>query len=135
MKRLQFAVGMLAAVVCSSVQAQTPLRATIPFEFRMGTTSFPSGDYLVQYSSQVLMVRNEDGDRHAAMSLTLPVSRTQPPATGLLEFNRYGDSYFLAKVWIPSSTTGASLPKSARERELAKRITPSRTEAVIVATK
>ena len=36
MKRLHFAVGLFTAVACSGLQAQTPLRANIPFEFRMG---------------------------------------------------------------------------------------------------
>ena len=135
MKRLQFAVGLFAALACSSLQAETLLQAKIPFEFRMGQTTFAAGDYEFRYSSNLLMVQQQNGDRTAAMALPLHVSRTKPPETGLLEFRRYGDYYFLSQVWTPESPDGAALPKTAREKELA-RLTPSmKTEAIVLQTK
>ena len=41
---------------------------------------------------------------------------------GKLVFNRYGDQYFLSKIWAPSSDTGRELPKSRLEREVAQRL-------------
>src|SRR5690242_9251553 len=99
MKRLHFAFGLFAAVACTSLQAQTILQANIPFEFRMGETSFPAGDYVFKYSPHLLVVHQEQGERSTAMALPLPASRSKAPATGIVEFNRYGDSYFLAKIW------------------------------------
>ena len=34
-------------------------------------------------------------------------------------FNRYGDQYFLSKIWPPSSDSGRELTKSRLEREVA----------------
>jgi len=37
-----------------------------------------------------------------------------------LVFNRYGDKYFLSQVWIAGETRRRELPKSSREKEVAK---------------
>jgi len=135
MKRLAVAVGLFTVLACSGLQAQTRLEASIPFEFRMGKTTLPAGDYLFDYSSLLLVIHQRDGERTAAMALTLPVSRAKAPATGILEFNRYGNAYFLAKLWTPGSSAGAALPKTAREKELASRVTTSQMEAIVLQTK
>jgi hypothetical protein len=135
MKRLHFAVGLFAALACSGLQAQTPLRANIPFEFRMGQTSFQSGEYVFQLSSHILVVRQAEGQHSAVMTLTQSAWRLNKPETSLLEFNRYGDTYFLSKLWIQGSTDGEALPSTSHEKELARRITPIRTEAIALKTK
>ena len=135
MKRLHFAVGLLAALACSGLEAQTRLEANIPFEFRMGKTTLPAGDYLFDYSSHLLVVHQANGQHTALTTLTSPVSRTKATATGIVEFNRYGDDYFLAKIFTARSEEGESVPKSAREKELVSRTTPAQTEAIVLQTK
>jgi hypothetical protein len=135
MKRLHFAVGLFAALACSGLQAQTSMRANIPFEFQMGKTTFPAGDYEFKYSSHLLVVRQELGDHTTAMVVTLGASRLKPPETGIVEFNRYGGSYFLAKIWTPGSPDGGALPKTSREKELARGATPIQTEAIVLQSK
>ena len=135
MKRLHFAVGLFAAMAGSGLQAQVLLEATVPFEFRMGEGTFPAGDYQFKYSGHVLVVHQEQGDRATAMALPLPVSRIKPPSTGVVEFQRYGDTYFLAKIWSPNSPDGAALPKTPLEKELARAAPPIRTEAILIQTK
>jgi hypothetical protein len=135
MTRLHFAVGLLAALACSGLEAQTRLEANIPFEFRMGKSTLPAGDYLFDYSSHLLVVHQQDGQHTAVMTLTSPVSRTKAPETGVVEFNRYGDAYFLAKIFSPRSPGGEALPKTAHEKELASRATPAQTEAIVLQTK
>ena len=132
MNRTCFAVGFFAALVCSSLQAQTRLQARIPFEFRMGPTSFAAGDYDFRYSTGMLTVHQKDGDRTTAMGLTVPVSRAKPPETGIVEFRRYGDYYFLSEIWAPWSPDGGALPKTAREKELARRSPAVRTETIVL---
>jgi hypothetical protein len=43
------------------------------------------------------------------------------PKNARLEFNRYGNAYFLAAVWNSITQDGRELPQTAREKELAKR--------------
>jgi hypothetical protein len=111
------------------------LEANIPFEFRLGNTSMPAGDYRFDYSSHFLAVHQLDGNHSAVMTLTTPVSRGKARATGVVEFNRYGDAYFLAKIFAARSGEGEGLPKTASEKELATRAGPTRTEAVVLQTK
>jgi len=135
MKRLHFAVGLLTALACSGLEAQTKLRAEIPFDFQMGKTSFPAGNYIFQASTQMLVMQEADGQRSSATALTMGVWREKKAETGILEFNLYNDKYFLAKVWVPGSTEGSGLPKTSSEKELARRATPMQTEAVLLRTK
>ena len=135
MKRLHFAVGLLAALACSGLEAQTRLEANIPFEFRLGNTTMPAGDYLFDYSSHLLVVHREDGLRTTVMAMTLPVARTKAAATGVVEFNRYGDTYFLAKIFTAGSPEGEGVTKTAREKEFASRTVPTQTEAIVLQTK
>jgi len=135
MKRLHFAVGLLATIAGSGLQAQVLLQANVPFEFRMGQSNFPAGDYEFRCSGHLIVVHQEGGDRSTAMSLTLPVARTKAPETGVVEFKRYGDTYFLAKIWSPNSPDGAALPKTPLEKELARVAPPIRTEAILIKTK
>src|SRR5258705_11471085 len=111
MKRLSLAVGLFAAVACSGLSAQTVnLQASIPFDFRMGETLMPAGEYQIHNSADgVLAVRQRDGAHAAAVLLTLPASRRGAATKGALEFNRYGDAYFLSRIWTPDSRDGRAL--------------------------
>jgi hypothetical protein len=37
-----------------------------------------------------------------------------------LVFNRYGDQYFLSEIWVEGATRGRELPKTGREKEMAR---------------
>jgi hypothetical protein len=45
-------------------------------------------------------------------------------------FHRYGDTYFLAQIWMQGEKQGRELRKTRRETEMAKNLQPS--EDVIV---
>jgi hypothetical protein len=135
MKRLHFALSLFAALACSGLKAQTVVRANIPFEFQMGKTSFPSGDYTIEYSTRMLLVRQEAGSQSAAMALAVPVARATRPDTSVLEFHRYGDSYFVSGIFMAGLREGTGLPQGSHEKELARRTTPIQTEAIVLQTK
>ena len=120
MKRFTFAAAVFAAITATSVQGQTiDLRATIPFEFRVGQILMPAGEYVIQHQAPGLLIVREQGGRHTAIAtLAMGEYRSAALKTGELEFNRYGETYFLAKLWTPASTLGVALRKSPRETEL-----------------
>ena len=126
MTRLHVLTALLAALTCSGLQAQTNLTAKIPFDFQLGSATMPAGEYRIDYSNRVLMVRSNVGN-HVAIALTLPRSRSNAPETPVLEFRSYGDSHFFAEIWTPNSTSGGALPKSAREMDVARRAAPQPT--------
>lgn len=123
MKRLAIAATLFAAAAGLSLHGQTiDLTANIPFEFQVGQQRMPAGEYSVHHTGRVLMLRNTNAPRLATTLFTAGASRPHPPATGVLEFNRYGETYFLSKIWTPNSTSGAALLRTAREKELARNI-------------
>ena len=118
MKRLAFSVGLMAVLTSTTIQAQTTdLHANIPFEFRIGETRLPAGEYVIQQAPGVLIVKEQGASHKAAMLFTTGAFRLDPLRTGEVEFNRYGDTYFLAKIWLPGDRQGRAAIKSPREKE------------------
>ena len=130
MKPLQFAIGLLATLASFSLYAQTiDARANIPFEFRVGEKLMPAGEYSIRHSASLLAVQENGGHHAGAVVLThatdLPAD-IQPDKL-VLQFNRYGDTYFLGKLSIPGSGSAREVPKTPREKELARRNSPGQT--------
>ncbi len=126
MKQLQFAVGLLATVASCSLYAQTMnARANIPFEFRVGEKLMPAGEYLIQHANGWLAFQ-ENGGRHAS-AVVLTQAADLKSEKPVLQFNQYGDAYFLGKLSVPGSDTGRAVPKTAREKELARGNRPGQT--------
>jgi hypothetical protein len=123
MKRT-IAVAFLAAAVnvaLSSASAQTTVKANIPFDFRVGSTPMPAGDYKIKTTeSGFVWIDKLDGSAHAvALAMTHSDDAT-PPAK--LVFNRYGSQYFLRKTLKAdgkdqSTFSQSKLEKSVRTEE------------------
>src|SRR5436305_10548605 len=113
-------IGLMLAATCAA-QAQTTraLVFKVPFDFVVGQKTLPAGTYtirrIVRDNDKLLLVESADG--HTAQNmLTSPVETAAPDGTARLDFHRYGDKYFLARVWPPGTQTGRELPKSQLER-------------------
>jgi hypothetical protein len=124
--------GMLAAPV---VRAQSDmLVANIPFQFSVGNTVLPSGEYHVKaLNPATLMIQSRDG-HSAALATTIGVSSSKRVDQGKLVFNRYGTQYFLSKVWNPGNTVGKELLKSRTEIEVAKNLPKPEVTNVAIKT-
>ncbi len=122
MKRLLLAMGLLASISICPLLAQTVvLKGKVPFDFHVGSVDMPAGEYTVQQSGSIVRVRTAEGRPVSAAYLTSPTRAPEARRDGTMVFNRYGDEYFLTKVWIPNSTEGRALPRSKREKELISR--------------
>jgi len=111
--------GMFLALVCASLCAQTMnLRATIPFAFRAGEKAMPAGEYTIRHSAGALILHNAGGP--SVILLTNAASRPNAPRNARLNFNRYGEQYFLSSVWTSDSRDGREISKSRVEKELAR---------------
>lgn len=132
MKLSHVLLGLLAALTCSGLKAQTTIMtAHIPFEFQSRNKAMPAGDYQVEYSSGLVMLRCK-ADNRSVMLLTVRTARTGAPQTGLLEFKRYGDTYFFEGVWPANSPDGGRVPPTKKEKELASRLRPLQPTAVVL---
>jgi hypothetical protein len=137
MKRLIFAAGLFVATVSTSLYAQTmDMRASIPFDFRIGSTVLPSGDYVIRNSGVVLFVSQVGGSHKSGIVMTVGEDHPNTSASnGTLLFTRYGEAYYLSKVWVQDNPTARALPKTPREKELASHIGLSGTASVSLRTK
>ena len=128
------AISLLAMLAVPIVQAQSDkMVANIPFDFHVGKASLPSGEYTVRpMNPATLLIQSRDG-RSSAVSLTIGVASAKIQDTGKLVFNRYGELYFLSKVWGSGSSAGREVLKSHSEIEMAKTI--SKPAVTVVAAK
>jgi hypothetical protein len=135
MKRLQLTIGLLMAFAFSGLQAQTmDLRATIPFEFRMGQTRLAAGDYTIHHSNGLLTLTPQNGGR-PVFGLAIATDPQKDSGEAGLLFHRYGETYFLAKVWTPGYSNACGVVKSSLEKELARRGGPDEDPNIVLQTK
>jgi len=137
MKRLCLAAALLTVAFSMGVQAQIlDARAEVPFDFWLGQKLMPAGGYSIYHmGGGVVLLRDENGNRAGVMLLADRVSRPEPHQDAKWEFTRYGDVYFLSKIWTANQRDGYGIPKSAREKELASRSVPPKTTDIALSTK
>ena len=98
--------------------------AEIPFDFTVGNKEFKAGKYSVSRLSpnntgRTLIIRGEDNDAVANYNVNNAIDNGGSQAR--LIFRRYGNQYFLAKVFDGHSGDGVEFMKSKAEREAAKK--------------
>lgn len=100
------------------------VRADIPFDFIVGNKEFKAGIYSVgrlsaSNNNGTLIIRSEDDDAVATYNVINATDNGDSQAR--LIFRRYGNQYFLAKIFDGQSGQGAEFLKSKAEREAAKK--------------
>jgi hypothetical protein len=126
MKKQAFMILMTLSLFITlsavSVYAQSDMRLTvnIPFEFSVRNKVLAAGEYTItQRGQNSLLIRRVD---HTASDvfLTSPTPAGTTPNESILVFNRYGDQYFLSKVWTSGNDTGHELGKRRAEQKLVR---------------
>ncbi|MBI1786877.1 MAG: hypothetical protein HYR60_04895 [Acidobacteria bacterium] len=124
----------LLAAVSLYAQSSQKLVVQIPFEFSAGIAVLPAGEYTVETDIVPGVVRLRSTDhKSAAMIISQSVETLKTPNDPKLVFNRYGDQYFLWRVWKAGNNIGKEFRPAPREMEMAA-VTP-RQELVLVARK
>lgn len=125
---------LVAALSSICLMAQGPIQVTVPFDFTIGSKSFPSGDYVVRsgMAQTVLAIQSVDG-HSAAMTLTTPMYGHNESGGARLIFNRYGDRYFLSQVWDGSQ--GRELSRSTSEKELIAKTKSTKSVALVASSR
>ena len=105
--RIVAILGIFLAFAVASVNAQAPstVEVNIPFEFSAGKTTLPAGVYSIKrMSGNNVRLRSEDG--HSSVILNAPVtnSSTDPNAVERIVFERYGDQFALAQIWLTADS-------------------------------
>jgi hypothetical protein len=129
-------VGSMAVAAQAQTSGRTQLVANIPFEFNVGSKTLPAGEYLVlstsaETSNVVLKIQSQDGKASAMLQMGSVIGKAQKSAK--LIFNRYGNRYFFAQVWVDGDKTGLEAPKSRAERAAGREIAGIRANTESVA--
>jgi hypothetical protein len=113
--------GLLVGLAASA-QAQSKIRVNVPFDFTIGTTLLPAGEYTVQpasanVSTEVLSFRDAAGNSRA-VTMGIRMEPSGKDTVPKLVFHRYGDLYFLSQVWLNANDAGSEIRPGSHEREL-----------------
>ena len=119
--RATFTATILFAAALGAHAQTMNLKADIPFEFVVGSRTLPAGAYDVKHAAGVLTLRKEGEVPTSVMALSQAAHRPAAEKPATLIFNRYGNDYFLSRVWPAYGDTGRSLTRSQREKEVIAR--------------
>jgi hypothetical protein len=119
--RILIGVGLLLLGTLASAQ-MVDLKMNVPFDFVVNGATLPSGAYTVQGKglnrNQLFISNLENGAKTQVLSIDRISTTNGLGEEPKLVFHRYGDTYFLAQVWM-AGKTGHEIPRSRGERELA----------------
>ena len=113
------------------------VRARVPFDFVLGDTVYPAGEYTIQTAmakTSFLSINNQ-GRTSQSLTPSFPCISSQqviPANRAKLVFRRIGNTYFLFRVWVGGSSVGREFPSSHRETLMVKN--EPKTETAIFAT-
>jgi hypothetical protein len=109
MKRLTLALCFAFVFVFGiAAQAQSPIRAHVPFAFTVGETQFPAGDYQIYEHGSMLRVVTADGAAKTVVASFGTVRAND--GEGTLQFVARDGKHYLAKIYAPGMATGRELP-------------------------
>jgi hypothetical protein len=88
----------------SSANAQERgMKANIPFDFTVGNTWLPAGEYTI-YSPAQQVIRLHNADNTSAATVVSSHSNYEAGSGSKLIFLKYGDRYFLHRVLCPANS-------------------------------
>jgi len=130
-------LGMLVMLAVSMAHAQIGgevLKVKIPFNFSVGTQTFPAGEYsLKPLLPHTMSLRNQAGQVLTSIG-TRSVESTEVPKSVKLVFRGYDGHYFPAQIWKAGDNIGQELTKSPAEVELATKYSSGPQIALLVGT-
>lgn len=105
----------------AQAQIMDRLEVNVPFEFHVGNSTLPAGKYTIQPVDDsdltVLEIRSADGSTSAFFNVE-SVDEKAVPAKNEVTFQRYGNRYFLAKVFEERNRSGDKVTESPDETRI-----------------
>jgi len=103
-------LSLAVAFLVGSAHADSAqkITANVPFDFTVGNTSLPAGQYdFSRTDDNILVVRGADG--HSFFTMTNAVRTTEQPEKSVLKFNTVEGRHVLVQVWDERNDTGNEL--------------------------
>ena len=126
---LAIATLSIASLAPSAGAFAQQLKANIPFDFTVGNTTMPAGEYTISSSHRNFVdLRSANRTLMATVGGSQSYNEAKSSSGGELVFARYGDQYFLDTVLCPSvnalnlDITKGKAEKRAHTRSLEAKI-------------
>lgn len=122
---LFFALILALTIYPTQAHAQITeeLEAKIPFQFHVGNTQLPAGEYRIRMLDDsdlaVMQISNVDGSASAVFQVE-EAEKNSEPAKSELIFHKYGNRYFLAKLFDEGNPDGSQLVESSYEKKISQ---------------
>jgi hypothetical protein len=113
-----FGAALFATTLAAPVTVR--IRAEIPFDFMVGKKRLPKGEYIIESVGDTGTLTIRNAKKGKAVTFNIIRSKPTDSPKSKLVFNRYGEQYFLSRIWDPSSETILKLNKSKTEKQVAK---------------
>jgi hypothetical protein len=118
-----FMALLFALTICpTKARAQIigDLEVNIPFQFHAGNAKLPPGKYTIHPLNDtdltVMEITSEDGSTSVLFGVQNAQANSTPAKSELI-FNKYGNRYFLSKLFDEGNTTGSEVPTSLYEKK------------------
>jgi len=102
------------------------LEVNIPFQFHAGNTKLPPGQYIIRMLNDsdltVMEISSADGSTSALFEVQQAEANSTPAKSELI-FNKYGNRYFLAKLFEEGNPSGSDVVESNDEKKLSQAAT------------
>jgi hypothetical protein len=99
------------------------LDVNIPFQFHAGNTKLPAGKYRIHVLDDsdlsVIEISSADGSTSALFQVQESDANSTPAKNELI-FNKYGNRYFLAKLFDEGNPSGSKVVESRYEKQVSK---------------
>jgi hypothetical protein len=125
---LFIALAFALTIYPSKAQAQIvdDLQVKIPFQFHAGNTRLPAGEYRIHVLDDsdltIMEISSVDGSTSALFQVQETEANSTPAKSELI-FNKYGNRYFLAKLFEEGSSSGSQVTESRYEKKISHETT------------
>jgi hypothetical protein len=99
------------------------LDVNVPFQFHAGNTKLPAGQYRIHVLNDsdlnVMEITSADGSISALFQVQQSDANSAPAKSELI-FNKYGNRYFLTKLFDEGNPSGSQVIESRYEKQVSK---------------
>jgi hypothetical protein len=123
--RMFIALVFVAMIYPQHTHAQLTgtMEADIPFQFHAGNTKLPAGKYFIRMLDDsdltLIEISKPDGSVAVLLQVRQAEANSVPPKSELV-FNKYGDNYFLEKLFDEGDADGSQVTESSYEKRLGR---------------
>src|SRR5207248_4377818 len=107
----------------AKAQITEDLEVDVPFQFHAGNSKLPPGKYFIHVLDNsdlnIMEITSVDGATSALFEVHAAEANSAPAKSELI-FNKYGNRYFLEKLFDEANPDGSRVPESPYEKKVSQ---------------